>query len=210
MTISLIMSKPGCRARALLYAAGTVAALSAAAVLPLSTASAAADSFGASASAHGFDFTYSNDSLPGVQTYELAAPSAGATLNSAGNSQSFASAPYPGDVVANLPSFAGALVPVPVPAYPLYVAALPGDDPKTVSYPGIALRAEAGSTVVQGSGTFGSDGAGGVSTARAELWLTTASAGWPAPPTSTSTWARSSACRECPRARRRWRIPPEC
>jgi hypothetical protein len=138
-------------------------------VLYAPSADAAADSFGASAVATGMKFSFSNDSLPVVQTYEVSAPTSSATLNSVGNSQSFASAPYPGDVIQNLPSVAGALVPVPFPAYPLYVSAVPGDDPKSVSYPGIGLRAEAGATVVQASGTFGSDGAGGLSSARAEV-----------------------------------------
>jgi hypothetical protein len=146
-------------------AAGVVGAV----VLRAPSAHAAADSFGASAVASGVKFSFSNDHLPVVQTYEMSAPTSSATLNSAGNSQSFASAPYPGDVVQNLPSVAGALVPVPVPAYPLYVSAVPGDDPKTISYPGIGLRAEAGATVVQASGTFGSDGAGGLSNARTEV-----------------------------------------
>jgi hypothetical protein len=139
-------------------------------VLLLPTAEAASPSvFGAAATAGGIQFSFSNDSLPVVQTYELTTPATSSTLSSLGNSLSFASAPSPGDVVQNLPSVAGALVPVPVPPYPFYVAVGTGEDPKEINYPGLTLRAEAGATVVQSRATVGADGVGGISTSRTEV-----------------------------------------
>jgi hypothetical protein len=61
------------------------------------------------------------------------------------------------------------LVPVPIPAYPFYVAVGTGEDPKEITYHGLGLRAEAGATVVQARATVGVDGAGGVSASRAEI-----------------------------------------
>jgi hypothetical protein len=145
-------------------------ALTATAMIQTPSARAAAPSvFGASASAGGFEFSFTNSRLPVVQTYEFTTPATAATISSLGDSQSFASAPYPGDVVQNLPSVAGALVPVPIPPYPFYVAAGSGEDPKEVNYPGLNLRAEAGATVVQARGSVGADGAGGVSSSRTEV-----------------------------------------
>lgn len=125
--------------------------------------------FGASATASGIEFSFTNASLPLVQTFQLTTPATSSTISSLGNSISFASAPYPGDVVQNLPSVASALVPVPIPAYPFYVAAGTGEDPKEVSYPGLNLRVEAGATVVQSRAAVGADGAGGLSTSRTEV-----------------------------------------
>lgn len=139
-------------------------------VLLVPSADAAAPTvFGASATASGIEFTYTNASLPVVQTFQLTTPATSSTISSLGNSLSFASAPYPGDVVQNLPSVAGALVPVPIPAYPFYVAAGTGEDPKEISYPGLNLRVETGATVVQSRATVGADGAGGLSTSRTEV-----------------------------------------
>src|SRR5258707_540085 len=87
-------------------------------------------SFDALANAYGVAPTITNPSLPLGLTIEGSGPVAQAHLNSIGNSDAFASTPYPGDTVAGLPGTAGAIFSVPIPAYPLIVTTQAGDAPK--------------------------------------------------------------------------------
>lgn len=96
-------------------------------------------------------------------------PTAQARLDSFGTSTAFASAPYPGDAGANLPSLIAGFTGAPVPAYPLIV---------TASYP------------AEPSKQFGADGYQLNADAAPDRSAATATAGQPTP---TSTGSRSAA-----------------
>jgi hypothetical protein len=137
-------------------------------VLPHAEA-ATPTSYYAVASANGLDGTITNASIPAVTTIEVAGPTASATLASVGDSGSFASMPYPGDAVAGLPNLVGAIIPIPIPTYPLLVATSPGEPPADDNYPGITLHSETGDAVAEADGTFGASSTGGVSRAQSQL-----------------------------------------
>jgi hypothetical protein len=124
--------------------------------------------FDAEASASGFDLTASNESFPFGLVPEVAGPVAQANLNSLPQGSGFASFPYPGDTVVNLPQLAGAIVPgtPQLPAYPFYVKSQLGGEPSDVNQPGLALHAEATPTVAQAKGVTGTEGSGQTATAR--------------------------------------------
>lgn len=147
------------------------AAIVAWATLGLSPQAAKADggSFSGFAEARGLFVSVANASIPAVQGVEATVPFASSKLNSLGQSDSYGSAPYPGAVVANLFDVAGALVPVPVPEYPLQVATAAGDNPKQANFPGISLRAESGATQAAAKATVATDAIGGTSASRVEV-----------------------------------------
>jgi hypothetical protein len=122
-------------------------------------------SFDALANAYGVSPTVTNGSLPLGLTVEGSGPVAQAHLNSIGNSDAFASTPYPGDTVAGLPGTAGAIFSVPIPAYPLIVTTQSGDAPKSGGLPGISLQAASYPAVAEGKSTIGTDLAGFTSSA---------------------------------------------
>lgn len=124
--------------------------------------------FNGTAFANGVDFTIANASTPIGLVPQFAGPTASASLDSLAQNNAFASFPYPGSTVANLPALSGALVPFPVPAYPFLVATQSGDVPKDINYPGIALHADSSDSISYAKATLGQDSSGGVSTARVE------------------------------------------
>lgn len=129
----------------------------------------AASSFAGYAEARGLTTVVVNASIPAVGGAEVTVPFTTTTLNSLGQSDSYASAPYPGAVVANLFDLAGALVPLPVPEYPLQVVTSAGDDPKDVNFPGVSLHAESGASLAAAKATVVSDPTGLTSRSRVEI-----------------------------------------
>lgn len=100
--------------------------------------------YDAVATAYAFDATLTNPSLPLALVVEAAGPASQAHLSSLQQSDCFASFPYPGPVVTGLPELArSAILPgIPIPDYPTYAATSLGDPPRSISLPGIDLRAE--------------------------------------------------------------------
>lgn len=125
-------------------------------------------SFEGFATAYGMDANFSNSSIPLGLTPQFAGPTAQARLNNLGNSDAFASFPYPGDTAAGLPGTAGAVFGVPIPAYPAIVATQAGDYPKDQQVPGVGLHAESGANNAYGQAVVGAVGSGFVSDARVE------------------------------------------
>lgn len=149
------------------FAATSTVLLVATALAALGTDHARADSsFDAFARADGFEQTMSNASIPTGIDIEGGGPEAQARQTSFGISDATAQTPYTGGTVPGLPGTAGGLLGIPVPAYPFLVSTNAGDEPKTVSYPGMTLSAESGDFSSRASSTLGSDGSGAVSTAK--------------------------------------------
>jgi len=113
--------------------------LLAAAIAP--AAAHAESSFTALSSATAVGITVANDDFPVVQELQLAGPTAGTSLSSTGQGTAFASSPYPGTTVAELPATAATLSGLPVPPYPFFVATTSDDEPADYSQPGLELHA---------------------------------------------------------------------
>jgi hypothetical protein len=129
-------------------------------LIATSQAAASDVTFDAFADAYGVDITFTNESVPLGIVPQGAGPVGHARLSSLGDSDAYASFPYPGDTVTGLPGTAGGLLGFPTPQYPMYVATQAGDDPKSQDVPGIALEAESGSSLARGRGVVGTDGYG--------------------------------------------------
>ena len=112
-----------------------------AAALGAAPSAHAESSFSALSSALAVDVTVANDDFPLVPVVEAAGPSAGTSLDSTGQGTAFASDPYPGYTVAELPGTAAGLTGLPVPPYPLFVATTSDDEPADYSKPGLELHA---------------------------------------------------------------------
>jgi hypothetical protein len=160
-------TRPSCRGRRRgLLAFGAVAVLGLGLSLRFGAGPARADSsFDATAAAYGFDAILSNQSIPAGISPELAGPTAQSQLNSLPQGTSFASFPYPGDVVSGLPGLVGALfvgLP-PLPPYPFIVTSGLSDGAKSVNHPGIALSADTEPGAAHAHAVFGTDASGAVS-----------------------------------------------
>ena len=129
--------------------------------VPVTTARAQS-SFTALTSSTAVDVTVSNVDFPVMSSVEMAGPAAGASLSSSGQGSAFASDPYPGTTVAELPGTAAGLTGAPIPDYPLYVATTTGDVPASYSQPGVELRA---SCEAKGPHCVGTSVAGAAATA---------------------------------------------
>ncbi|MFN2539959.1 MAG: hypothetical protein ABR549_17645 [Mycobacteriales bacterium] len=105
------------------------------------TAADAQSTFSALTSSTAVDVTVSNVDFPLMSSVQAAGPAAGATLTSTGQGTAFASNPYPGTTVAELPGTTAGLTGAPIPDYPLYVATTTGDSPASYSRPGVQLKA---------------------------------------------------------------------
>jgi hypothetical protein len=127
--------KPG------LWCAAGVTLLAALPAVLLAAPAHAESSFTALASATAVDTTVANDDFPLVPVLEAAGPSAGTSWDSTGQGTAFASDPYPGTTVAELPATAAGLTGLPVPAYPLFVATTSDDAPADDVRPGAELHA---------------------------------------------------------------------
>ena len=101
----------------------------------------AESSFTALSSAMAVDVTVANDDFPLVTVLEAAGPYAGASLGSTGQGTAFASDPYPGTTVAELPATAAGLAGLPIPPYPFFVATTSDDEPSDYAKPGLELHA---------------------------------------------------------------------
>jgi len=124
--------------------------------------------FDATASAYGFDFVISNPgSIPAGISPEGAGPVAQSELTNLPSGTSFASFPYPGDVVAGVPGLAsGIVIGLPqLPAYPLLVSSGLGEGQKSANQPGIGLTADTETNQGHAHGTFGTDGSGALADA---------------------------------------------
>ena len=117
------------------------------------------------AEAYGFRTTATNDAFPLGFVFEGNAPVATADLSSLGDSQALAAGPYPGTTAASTPGAVGGVVGVPLPNYPVVAQATAGDDPAELSFPGLALRADAGPARAHGLATMGSAAQGAESSA---------------------------------------------
>lgn len=128
--------------------AGSALTVSIAGSVVLLSSSARADAefnYDALTSANGVTTTLKNRSIPIGLTLEGNGPTSQAHLSSLGQSDAFASFPYPGDTVVGLPGLArAAILPgVPIPDYPFYVKSSFGSPPVGGSYPGgLTLAAE--------------------------------------------------------------------
>jgi hypothetical protein len=127
--------------------------------------------FDATASAYGFDVTTTNQDVPLGLTVEGAGPVAQAELTSLPAATSFASLPYPGATVVQLPGLVGALVPgtPELPAYPAFVSADLDQGPQGQQLPGASLQAQASATQSQATAVGGTQGIGYTATAQVRL-----------------------------------------
>jgi hypothetical protein len=145
---------------------GLASLVLAAGVLVFLPSTAHADiSYTGHAEAYGFRTTATNDAFPLGFVFEGDAPVATADLSSLGDSQALAAAPYPGTTAASTPGAVGGVVGVPLPNYPVVAQATAGDDPAELSFPGLALRADAGVARANGLATLGSAAQGAESSA---------------------------------------------
>ena len=120
--------------------------------------------FDAVASAYGFDAILTNASIPAGISPEGAGPTAQSELTSLPQGTSFASFPYPGDVVAGVPGLLSAIVQnIPqTPAYPFIVSSGLSQGRQTADLPGIGLSADTEASQAQAHAVLGSDGMGGI------------------------------------------------
>jgi hypothetical protein len=113
----------------------------------------AAPAYTAIAAADGARLTFLVPNGPGTDTpIDGGGPSAQATVSSSGDSQAFASLPYPGEVAVTAPGLLAAVGVAGVPQYPLYAASAHPTAPEAVTEaPG--YRLEAASTEGRSTGT---------------------------------------------------------
>jgi hypothetical protein len=113
------------------------------------------------ASSYGVDFTLANPSIPIGLVIQGAGPVAQAALSPI-VADGFASVPYPGDVVANLPPAIGALLlnGFQVPPYPFYTASSLASPRTTANFPGITLTSDSSTTRTSSSAVAGTPGLG--------------------------------------------------
>jgi len=140
------------------------------AVFSLAGTSQAETTFDASSAAYGVLVTVSNPGFPLGLVPEGSGPTAQARLSALPRSSSLASFPYPGDGLVGLPGLMGALVPgfPALPDYPLYVSSELGDEPKSVTAPGVELAAESSDRLADSRAQSVSASSGYVATARVE------------------------------------------
>lgn len=148
--------------------ASAVGLLAVAPAIATSQAAASDIVFDAFADAYGVDVTLANESVPLGIIPQGAGPVGHARLASLGDSDAYASFPYPGETATGLPGTAGGLVGLPTPQYPMFVATQAGDDPKSQDLPGVSLQAESAASRARGQGVIGFDGYGSSATATVE------------------------------------------
>lgn len=132
--------------------------------------SQAETAFDASAAAYGVWVTVSNPNFALGLVPEGSGPTAQARLSALPRSSALASFPYPGDGLVGLPGLLGALIPgfPPLPDYPLYTNSELGDDPQSVSAPGVELAAESSDRLAASRAQSVSASSGYVATSRVE------------------------------------------
>jgi hypothetical protein len=150
------------------------AALSAGAVLgavTLAPGTARADTtYDAAAVAYGARITYTSANTPLGVVPEASGPAAEARLSSLPRSSALAAFPYPGDGLVGLPGLINAVAPgtPPLPQYPFYAHADLGDDPSSVSSPGMELAARSAEQLADARAESVSASTGYVATAHIE------------------------------------------
>lgn len=120
-------------------------------------------SFEARAQAEGFRFTFGAPGFVAVDTFiDGGGPVAQSLLDGLGNSQSFASLPYPSDNAISGPGLVAGLTGLPSPPpYPFYVnSSYPTQEKAEFTQPGINLLATSGETATDGKATSGGGGEG--------------------------------------------------
>lgn len=132
--------------------------------------SQAETTFDASAAAYGVWVTASNPNFALGLVPEGSGPTAQARLSALPRSSALASFPYPGDGLVGLPGLLGALIPgfPPLPDYPLYTNSELGDDPQSVTAPGVELAAESSDRLAASRAQSVSAASGYVATSRVE------------------------------------------
>jgi hypothetical protein len=120
-------------------------------------------SFEARAQAEGFRFTFGAPGFVAVDTFiDGGGPVAQSVLDGLGNSQSFASLPYPSDNAISGPGLIAGLTGLPSPpTYPFYVnSSYPTQEKAEFTQPGIKLLATSTESVTEGTATSGGGGGG--------------------------------------------------
>jgi hypothetical protein len=120
-------------------------------------------SFEARATAEGFRFTFGAPGFVAVDTFiDGGGPVASSVLDGLGNSQSFASLPYPSDNAISGPGLIAGLTGLPSPpTYPFYVnSSFPTQEKAEYAGPGINLQALSAEAATEGTATSGGGGGG--------------------------------------------------
>jgi hypothetical protein len=120
-------------------------------------------SFDARAQAEGFRFTFGAPGFVAVETFiDGGGPVAQSVLDGLGNSQSFASLPYPSDNAISGPGLVAGLTGLPSPPpYPLYVnSSYPTQEKAEFVQPGLNLLATSTDLATEGTATSGGGGGG--------------------------------------------------
>jgi hypothetical protein len=120
-------------------------------------------SFEARASADGFRFTFGAPGFVAVDTFiDGGGPVAQSVLDGLGNSQSFASLPYPSDNAISGPGLVAGLTGLPSPPpYPFYVnSSYPTQEKAEFAQPGMNLLATSSDSATEGTATSGGGGGG--------------------------------------------------
>ena len=115
-------------------------------------------SFDARATAEGFRFTFGAPGFVAVDTFiDGGGPVASSVLDGLGNSQSFASLPYPSDNAISGPGLVAGLTGLPSPPpYPFYVnSSYPTQEKADYAGPGINLAALSAEAATEGTATSG-------------------------------------------------------
>jgi len=120
-------------------------------------------SFEARAQAEGFRFTFGAPGFVAVDTFiDGGGPVANSVLDGLGNSQSFASLPYPSDNAISGPGLIAGLTGLPSPPpYPFYVnSSYPTQEKGEYAAPGINLVAKSAEAATEGTASSGGGGGG--------------------------------------------------
>ena len=120
-------------------------------------------SFDARAQAEGFRYTFGAPGFVAVDTFiDGGGPVSQSLLDGLGNSQSFASLPYPSDNAISGPGLVAGLTGLPSPpTYPFYVnSSYPTQEKATFAQPGINLEATSSDLATEGIATSGGGGNG--------------------------------------------------
>jgi hypothetical protein len=166
MTVNRLRRQWGIGKRAL-YLAGTSGLLASAVLAVAATGSGGAEapaSYEAHASAEGVRFSFGAPGFVAVDTFiDGGGPISQSVIDGLGNSQAFASLPYPGDLAISGPGLLAGLTGVPAPPpYPFYVSSSHPTVPESkLSQPGYQLEAKSLESESQASTvTGGGSGSG--------------------------------------------------
>ena len=123
--------------------------------LGLAAGGTALSTYSGSAAAYGLDLTVANESIPLLPEVELAGPTSQASLDTLGNSDAYASFPYPGSTAAGLTGLLSAIYGVQLPSYPFSASTSQVPETSDQNFPGIALHAESQASSASAATTVG-------------------------------------------------------